>query len=401
MKPGCLAGIRVVDLTRVLAGPLATQTLADLGADVIKVERPGCGDDTRSWAPPYVASPDGGREGAYFVGANRGKRSLTLDLSTPQGQAVIRDLVGNSDVLVENYKPGALARYGLDYSALAAINPRLIYCSITGYGQSGPYKDRPGYDPIMQAMGGMIDLTGDPDGDGQRVGVAVTDIMTGLYGAIGVLAALRERERSGLGQQIDLALFDTQVAALASVAIAYLAGGPVPCRMGNAHPTVVPSGAFACRDGKLQLMAGNDKQFADLCHAMGCPEMAVDSRFRDVGARISHRQALNQCLAERLATRPRADWLAALTAADVPCGPVNNVADVFADPHVQARGLSLTLSRPGLPAIPSIANPLRFSRSAIDYERAPPALGEHTREILAELGYAGEQIACLRQDKVI
>jgi crotonobetainyl-CoA:carnitine CoA-transferase CaiB-like acyl-CoA transferase len=403
-----LAGIKVLDLSRVLAGPWAGQMLADLGADVIKVERPGAGDDTRAWGPPWLKD-DAGREtaqSAYFLCANRNKRSVTIDMARAEGQALVRELAGRADVLLENFKLGGLRQYGLDYGRLAESNPRLVYCSITGFGQTGPYAPRAGYDFLIQGMGGLMSITGRPgdeEGAGpQKVGVALTDIMTGLYATIAVQAALAERERSGRGQHIDLALLDVQIACLANQASNYLAGGLVPRRMGNAHPNIVPYQDFPTADGDMILAIGNDGQFAKFCQVAGHPEWAGDARFATNPQRVAHRAQLIALLRQATVMRTTREWVAALEAAGVPCGPINRIDEVFADPHVQARGLRIELPHPAACKVPLVANPIRLSDSPIAYRRAPPLLGEHTDEVLADwLGLEGPALGALRRGSII
>lgn len=388
--PGALQGIRVLDLSRVLAGPWASQTLADLGADVVKIERPGSGDDTRSWGPPFLQTADGSltAESAYFAGANRNKRSVAVDLSQPAGQALVRKLLADSDVLIENFKVGGLRRYGLDAETVCAAHPALIYCSITGFGQTGPYADRAGYDFLLQGLGGLMSVTGQPEGSPgagpMKVGVALTDVLTGLYATIAILAALRHREQTGEGQRIDLALLDVQVAALANQTMNYLVSGVAPQRMGNAHPNIVPYQDFPAADGDLIITVGNDGQFRRLCAVLGHPEWADDPRFATNTARVAHRETLIPMLRQATIRRTRADWLQAFEAAGVPCGPINTLADVFADPQVQARGLRLDLPHPLVGTVPGVANPMRLSGSPVAYHRPPPCLGEHTIEVLQE-----------------
>ncbi len=403
-----LSGVRVLDLSRVLAGPWAGQMLADLGADVVKVERPGAGDDTRSWGPPYLkdeAGRDTG-EAAYFLCANRNKRSLTIDIAQPQGQALVRQLAQQADVLLENFKLDGLKQYGLDYPSLSALNPRLVYCSITGFGQTGPYAPRAGYDFLIQGMGGLMSVTGRADGEEgagpQKVGVALTDIMTGLYATIAVQAALAERDRSGRGQQIDLALLDVQIACLANQASNYLAGGVVPRRMGNAHPNIVPYQDFPTADGDMILAIGNDGQFAKFCRVAGHPEWASDERFATNPQRVAHRAVLIPLLRQTTVQRSTRDWVAALEAAGVPCGPINRIDEVFADPQVQARGMRIELPHPAAGTVPLVANPIRLSDTPVAYRQAPPQLGQHTDEVLADwLGIDAAALDALRRDAII
>ncbi len=375
---GALDGLRVLDLSRVLAGPWATQIFADMGADVLKVERPGEGDDTRTWGPPWLKDREGRdtTDAAYYLCANRGKKSVTLDIATPEGQAKVRELAAQSDVLVENYKVGGLAKYGLDYASLSRLNPRLIYCSITGFGQTGPYAQRAGYDFLIQGMGGLMSLTGTKDGEPLKAGVAIADIMTGLYATIGVQAALLERERSGLGQHIDVALLDVQVATLANQAMNYLIGGSVPARFGNAHPNVVPYQAFAAADGHLILAIGNDGQFRRFCEVAGEPAMGTDPRYATNAARLANRAELCPRVAAIMATRSMDEWISVLEKAGVPCGPINTLDRVFRDPQVQARGMVQHLDHPLAGPVPTVRNPILFSRSRMQMHRAPPLLGE-------------------------
>ncbi|MGH6625403.1 MAG: CaiB/BaiF CoA transferase family protein [Burkholderiaceae bacterium] len=403
-----LSGVRVLDLSRVLAGPWAGQLLADLGADVVKVERPGAGDDTRSWGPPYLKD-EAGRdttEAAYFLCANRNKRSVTIDMAQPQGQALIRQLAQQADVLLENFKLDGLKQYGLDYESLSALNPRLVYCSITGFGQTGPYAPRAGYDFLIQGMGGLMSVTGRADGEEgagpQKVGVALTDIMTGLYATIAVQAALAERARSGRGQQIDLALLDVQIACLANQASNFLAGGVVPRRMGNAHPNIVPYQDFPTADGDMILAIGNDGQFAKFCKVAGHPEWAEDPRFATNPQRVAHRAVLIPLLRQATVQRTTRDWVAALEAAGVPCGPINRIDEVFADPQVQARGLRIELPHPAAGTVPLVANPIRLSDTPVRYRLAPPQLGQHTGEVLADwLAVDAAALDALRRDAII
>lgn len=399
---GALDGIRVLDLSRILAGPWSTQNLADLGADVIKVERPGVGDDTRSWGPPFVAQADGdGRDAAYFFCANRNKRSLTLDFTTEAGKAVLHKLVQKADVLVENYKVGGLQKAGLDYATLSLINPQLIYCSITGFGQHGPYAQRPGYDALIQAMGGLMSITGEPDGAPQKVGVAVVDILTGLYATNAILAALIHRSRTQQGQHIDIALLDVQVAALANQAGNFLMGGQVPARIGSAHPSIVPYQPFACADGYVMLAIGNDSQFASLCRAAECPALALESRFTTNAARVAHRAALLDILAPLMLRHTIDEWCALAEREGFPCGPINTIDRVFADPQVQARGMQVTMQSEHHGALDLVASPIKLSKTPVSYRHAPPVLGQDTLTVLDELGLSASEIDALRSDGVI
>ncbi|MFM8466980.1 MAG: CaiB/BaiF CoA transferase family protein [Oxalobacteraceae bacterium] len=401
-----LAGIRVVDLSRVLAGPWSTQNLADLGADVIKIERPGVGDDTRSWGPPFVNRIDAeGRDAAYFFCANRNKRSLTLDFTLPEGRDILISLIKQADVLVENYKVGGLKKYDLDYASVAAINPRLIYCSITGFGQDGPYAERPGYDALIQAMGGLMSVTGEPDeipgGGPQKVGVAVVDLMTGLYATNAILAALFHRERTSEGQQIDIALLDVQVATLANQAGTYLLSGKVPQRMGSAHPSIVPYQPVACADGYLMIAIGNDAQFASLCRAAGDPDVAKDERFATNAARVQHRQSLLDWLTKVMRTKTIDTWCALAEKENFPCGPINTIDRVFRDPQVQSRGMQLRLHSAVHGDLNLVASPIRLSKTPVSYRSVPPALGQDNARLLRELGYTDEQLDDLKNKKVI
>lgn len=388
---GALSHLQVLDLSRVLAGPWASQILADLGAEVIKVERPGAGDDTRGWGPPFMRDADGNLTGesAYFLSTNRGKKSVCIDMKSLEGQAALRELARESDVLIENFKVGDAARFGLDYASLAELNPGLVYCSITGFGQTGPLKDRPGYDFLVQAMGGLMSVTGQPDGaDGagpQKVGVALTDIMTGLYATIGIQAALAERERSGLGQHVDLALLDVTAATLANQASNYLVGDMNPTRLGNAHPNIVPYQSFVVADGHLIVAVGNDQQFARFAEALGLADLAEDARFATNAARVEHRQTLVPQLQRAMLERGRDDWLGLLEQAGVPAGPINTVADVFAEPQIQSRGLQVNVPHPLNPDLQLVGNPIKLSRTPVTYRSAPPTLGEHTGAVLAKL----------------
>jgi crotonobetainyl-CoA:carnitine CoA-transferase CaiB-like acyl-CoA transferase len=389
-RPAPLAGIKVLDLSRVLAGPWAAQMLGDLGADVVKVERPGSGDDTRAWGPPYLQDAQGQPTdvAAYFLCANRNKRSIAIDIATPEGAAQVRALAAQADVLLENFKVGGLKQYGLDYDTLAAVNPRLVYCSITGFGQTGPYASRAGYDFLIQGMGGLMSVTGRPEGDEgagpQKVGVALVDILTGLYATIGIQAALAERARSGRGQQVDLGLLDVQVACLANQAASYLAAGVVPRRMGNAHPTIVPYQDFPTADGDVILAIGNDHQFGKFCAEAGHPEWASDERFATNPQRVKHRAVLIPLLRQATVMRTTAQWIAALEKAGVPCGPINRIDQVFADPQVRAKGLRIEMPHAQAGTVALVANPIRLSDSPVTYRHAPPALGAHTDEVLAD-----------------
>lgn len=406
MMSGALEGITVLDLSRILAGPWSTQNLADLGADVIKVERPGVGDDTRSWGPPFVGNVDGtDRDAAYFFCANRNKRSLTLDFTGEAGRAVLHKLVAKADVLVENYKVGGLKKYGLDYATLSAINPQLIYCSITGFGQDGPYAERPGYDALIQAMGGLMSITGEPDsapgGGPQKVGVAVVDILTGLYATNAILAALYHRTRTGQGQAIDIALLDVQVAALANQAGNYLLAGQVPARMGSAHPTIVPYQPFACADGHVMLAIGNDRQFAGFCHAAGSADLASDARFSSNAARVQNRSELLALIEPLMLLRTIDEWCQCAEQAGFPCGPINTIDRVFADPQVQSRGMQVRMTSSAYGDLDLVGSPMRLSRTPVTYRHAPPALGADTDAILQESGLSPDELAVLRKSSTI
>jgi len=399
---GPLQGIVVLDLSRILAGPWATQVLADYGAEVLKVEHPQGGDDTRKWGPPYLKDAAGQEtsESAYYLSANRGKRSLAIDFSRPEGQAVVRQLATQADVLVENFKVGGLARYGLGYADLSALNPRLVYLSISAFGQDGPDAAKPGYDAMIQGMGGLMSLTGVPDGEPgagpQKAGVAVADLMCGMYAVSAILAALYERDRSGRGQYIDLSLLDTQVAWLANQALNYLVSGKPPRRQGTAHPNIVPYQAFATADGYLMLAVGNDAQFARFCAAAGAAELAGDPRYATNQERVAHRAELVPRIAARLGTRTTQDWLAALDIAQVPCGPINDLAQVFDEPQVRHRCLRLDLPHSLAGSAPGVRNPVRFSRTAITYDRSPPPLGADTgTELRSRLGLDDEALEAL------
>ena len=412
LQPSALAGVRVLDLSRVLAGPWCTQTLADLGADVIKVERPPSaglqgGDDTRSWGPPYLKDAQGQdtSEAAYYLGANRNKRSITIDLAQREGQSLVRQLAARSDVLVENFKVGDMARHGLDAATLCAEHPGLVYCSITGFGQTGPYRERAGYDYAMQGLGGLMSVTGErddlPGGGPQKVGVAVADLFTGMYSTVAILAALRHRDATGQGQFIDMALLDTQVAMLANLGANYLVTGRAPQRMGNAHQNIVPYQVFDVADGHLILAVGNDAQFARLCEVAGCTELARDPRFTSNSLRVTHRTELVPLLAARFRQRTRADWLAALDAATVPAGPINDLDEVFADPQVLARGMQQAMPHPLSDRLALVASPMKLSATPVQLRRPPPLLGQHTDEVLTELGLGAPARAALRALGVI
>jgi len=388
---GPLTHLRVLDLSRILAGPWAGQVFADLGADVIKVERPQAGDDTRSWGPPFLADENGEEtmESAYYLCANRGKRSIELDIASEEGQAVIKRLVKESDILLENYKFGGLKKYGLDYDSLKEVNPGLIYCSITGFGQTGPYAERAGYDFLIQGMSGLMSVTGEPDGvpggGPVKVGVALSDILTGLYGVIGIMGALEHRNRTGQGQHVDLALLDVQVATMANQASNYLISGNAPGRLGNAHPNIVPYQAFKTADGHIILAVGNDSQFKKFCAVLGRRDLAEDERFATNKGRVMNRDVLVPFLAEVLEERKSADWLSSLEAVAVPCGPINTLDQVFDDPQVQARQLKVDLPHPTGGSVPQVANPIKFSGTPLDYKAPPPTLGQHTKEVLSDL----------------
>jgi crotonobetainyl-CoA:carnitine CoA-transferase CaiB-like acyl-CoA transferase len=402
-----LATIRVLDMSRVLAGPWAGQTLADLGAEVIKIERPGEGDDTRAWGPPFLADRDGKptRESAYFLSANRGKKSLALDISRPEGQEVVRRLAAKSDILLENYKVGGLKRYGLAYDDLKKVNPGLIYCSITGFGQTGPLAARAGYDFLIQAMGGLMSVTGErddrPGGGPQKIGVALTDIMTGLYTTIAALAALVRRQQTGEGCHVDMALLDVTTATMANQALNYLIAGVAPQRMGNSHPNIVPYEAFQAADQYIILAVGNDGQYARFCEVAGRPDLAQGEYATNEG-RVKNREILLPVIRETIKARSGADWIAALEKVGVPCGPINDVAQLFAHPQVQARGMQMEMPHPLSGTVPQVANPIRYVGQTHDYKRPPPVLGSHTEEVLRDLlGMDDAAIGRLRDAKAI
>lgn len=405
---GALSHIRVLDLTRVLAGPWCAQTLADFGADVIKIERPGAGDDTRHWGPPYLKDAHGAdtAEAAYYLAANRNKRSVTVDIATPEGQQIVRELAAQSDVVLENYKVGQLKKYGLDYTSLRAVKPDLVYCSVTGFGQTGPYAHRAGYDFIVQGIGGFMSITGErdgvPGGGPQKAGVAIADLATGLYSTIAVLAALAHRDRTGEGQYIDMALLDVQVALLANMNTNFLASGTPPVRWGNAHPNIVPYQTFQTSDGWIIVAVGNDGQFRKFVEAGGRPELADDERFATNPARVRHRDTLVPILAEMVKTRSKTAWIDALEAAGVPCGPINDLAEVFANEQVVARGMEVALPHPCGADVKLVRNPVRMSATPPDARTAPPLLGAHTDDVLRDmLGYDDARIAALKAKQAI
>jgi len=405
---GPLSHLTILDLSRVLAGPWCTQVLADLGATVIKIERPDGGDDTRAWGPPYLkdAAAHDTSEAAYYLSCNRGKLSVAVDFTTPDGQRIVRDLARRADVLIENYKVGGLAKYGLDYASLAALNSRLVYASITGFGQNGPYADRAGYDFIIQGMSGFMSVTGErddlPGGGPQKAGIAITDLMTGMYATIAIQAALAHRDRTGEGQWIDVCLFDSAVAMMAVMNLNFLVTGKPPSRAGNAHQNIVPYQVFACADGHVIVAVGNDSQFAKFCDAAGRPEWAADSRFAKNADRVRYRDVLVPLIAAVMKTRTQHAWLAALEGEGVPCGPINRLDQVFSDPQLIARGLKMDLSHPLAGTVPQVGTPIGFSRTRPEYERGPPLLGEHTAAVLRErLALTDDAIAALAARGVI
>ncbi|WP_043316048.1 CaiB/BaiF CoA-transferase family protein [Microbulbifer sp. HZ11] len=405
---GPLSHLKVLDLSRILAGPWASQVLADFGAEVIKVERPYKGDDTRHWGPPYLKDSEGQDtdDAAYYLSANRGKKSITVDITQATGQKLIRELAQRCDILLENYKVGGLAKYGLDYDAIRQINPRIIYCSITGFGQTGPYAKRAGYDAMIQGMGGLMSITGVPEGQPgagpQKVGVAVADLMTGMYAVSGVLAAVIHRDQTGEGQHIDLALLDTQVAWLANQAQNYLTSGVSPERQGTAHPNIVPYQAVPASDGYFMLAVGNDSQFQKFCQIAGLDELAANPAYATNRDRVKARDTLVPLIESATASKPAAWWLEQLSAAHVPCGPINNLQQVFADPQVMARGMVVEQPHPQAGRVRTVRNPLEFSASPLQYQQAPPTLGEHTQVVLeAELGLSPGEIEDLRAQGVI
>ncbi|KMM98315.1 CaiB/BaiF CoA transferase family protein [Pseudomonas helleri] len=405
---GALSHLRVLDLSRVLAGPWAGQILADLGAEVIKVERPGNGDDTRAWGPPFLkdACGESTGEAAYYLSANRNKQSVTIDFTKPEGQRLVRELAAKSDILIENFKVGGLEAYGLDYASLKEVNPQLIYCSITGFGQTGPYAKRAGYDFMIQGLGGLMSLTGRPEGEEGagpvKVGVALTDILTGLYAAVAILAALAHRQHDGGGQHIDMALLDVQVACLANQAMNYLTTGVSPKRLGNAHPNIVPYQDFPTADGDFILTVGNDSQFRKFAEVAGQPGWADDPRFASNKQRVANRAVLVPLIRQATVFKTTAQWVEQLEAVGVPCGPINELAQVFADPQVQARGLAFELPHALAGLVPQVGSPIRLSETPVEYRRAPPLLGEHTQEVLARvLGVTTVDLELLRQSGVL
>jgi crotonobetainyl-CoA:carnitine CoA-transferase CaiB-like acyl-CoA transferase len=405
---GALSGLRVLDLSRVLAGPWAAQVFGDLGADVIKIERPGTGDETRGWGPPYLKDEAGNdtTEAAYFLSANRNKKSVCVDFTQPEGQRIIRELAAKCDILLENFKMDGLKQYGLDYPSLRQVNPRLIYCSITGFGQSGPYAPRAGYDFLIQGMGGLMSITGRSDGEPgagpQKVGVALTDVLTGLYSVISVLAALNHRHLTGAGQHVDLALLDVQVTSLANQNMNYLTSGIPPVRMGNAHPNIVPYQDFPTADGAMIVAVGNDGQFAALCKVLGHPEWAKDERFATNTLRVKHRETIIGLLSGVIATRPTSDWVKACEGVGVPCGPINDLKAVFDDPHIQARKLKIEMPHPTAGTMPLVGSPIRMSATPVEYRLPPPLLGQHTLAVLEEvLGLSRDEIAALADRKIV
>jgi crotonobetainyl-CoA:carnitine CoA-transferase CaiB-like acyl-CoA transferase len=406
--PGPLSHVRVLDLSRVLAGPWAGQNLADLGAEVIKVERPKVGDDSRAFGPPWVKDKAGNatKDSAYFTSANRGKKSITVNVAKPEGQALIRALAAKCDVLIENYKHGDLARYGLGYDDLKSVNPRLIYCSVTGFGQTGPYRERPGYDFMIQGMGGMMSVTGEPDGTPgggpQRAGVPIADIITGMYASIAICAALASRAENGKGQHLDLALLDSQIALLAYQNTNYFSTGTPPGRIGNLHPNIVPYQPFKTSDGEVIVACGNDNLFRKFCDAAGCPGLSQDPRFASNGKRVENRAEMTRLIQEIFSKKSTAEWLALLESAGVPNGPINNIAQVFEEPQVKARGVKIELDHATAGKLPLVASPMRFSGTPLEYRLPPPVLGEHTDRVLRELlGKSDAEIAQLRARGVL
>jgi len=404
---GPLSHVKVLDLSRILAAPWAGQILADLGAEVLKVERPGNGDDTRSWGPPFLKDANGNdtREAGYYLAVNRGKRSVTISLDKPEGQKIVRELVQKADIVLENYKAGTLDRYGLDAASLRKHNPKLIYCSVTGFGQTGPRRDQPAYDFLIQAMGGLMSVTGErddqPGGGPQKVGVPIVDLMTGMYTAVSVLAALARRNETGVGDNIDIAMLDVQVATLANQAMNFLVSGKTPQRNGNAHPNIQPQDVYRCNDGNVILVVGNDGQFDKLCQVLGHPEWASDTRFMTNAERVRNIAVLSDLLCAEFALRSRADLIAALDKAGVPCGAINTVPEVFEDPQVKARGMLKHVPHPSGAMVPQVSTPMRFSETPLVDVAAPPTLGQHTDDVLTELGYDDKTIAALRAAGVV
>ena len=401
-----LEHITVLDLSRILAGPMCTQTLADLGATVIKVEQPGVGDDTRQWGPPFVHGEDGQRVAAYFLSANRAKKSVTIDFSQNDGRDLVLEIAKKADVVVENFKTGGLEKYGLHYKGIQQVNSSIIYCSITGFGHSGPYKDRVGYDFMIQGMSGLMSITGEsddsPGGGPVKVGVAVSDLFSGLYSVVGILAALQHRDRTGEGQHIDISLFDSQVAVLANQALNYLTTGDAPQRLGNAHPNIVPYEVFKTSDGHLILAVGNDRQFEKLCVIVGCPEIAAHADFKNNADRVKNRNCLVDLLSPLIRGRKTNDWIVVFQNAGVPSGPINDIEQMFADPQILSRNLKVEINHPGLGALPSVACPIKYSGTPLSYNHPPPLLGEHMHEILSEyVDLTDEKIAEYKRSGII
>ncbi|AHG62446.1 CaiB/BaiF CoA transferase family protein [Advenella mimigardefordensis] len=406
-KSGPLSHVRVLDLSRIMAAPWASQLLADMGATVIKVERPGQGDDTRAWGPPFLQDSEGNNtaEAGYYLSVNRGKESITVALDTPEGQQIIRDLARDCDIVLENFKTGALAKYGLDYASLKQVNPRLIYCSVTGFGQDGPRKNEAAYDFLIQAMGGLMSVTGErddkPGGGPQKVGIPIVDLMTGMYTAVAVLAALANREQTGQGDYIDLAMLDVQTAVLSNQAMNHLLSGKTPKRGGNAHPNIQPQDVYSCRDGDVILAVGNDRQFVKLCEALQRPELASDARFSVNAQRARHVGELTALLQDVFADWARADLVAVLSAAGVPCGPINSIPEVFQEPQVQHRRLLRTLPHPAGVDVPQVVCPINFTNQPLQFESPPPLLGQHTEKILTDLGYDAARVRQLRESGIV
>ena len=406
-KSGPLSHVRVLDLSRIMAAPWASQLLADMGATVIKVERPVHGDDTRAWGPPFLQDSEGNNtaEAGYYLSVNRGKESITVALDTPEGQQIVRDLAVDCDIVLENFKAGALARYGLDYASLKKVNPKLIYCSVTGFGQDGPRKEEAAYDFLIQAMGGLMSITGErddkPGGGPQKVGIPIVDLMTGMYTAVAVLAALANRERTGEGEYIDLAMLDVQTAVLSNQAMNHLLSGKTPKRGGNAHPNIQPQDVYSCEDGDVILAVGNDRQFVKLCDAVKRPELATDARFSVNAQRAINVRELTTLLQDEFSGWRRADLVAALGAAGVPCGPINSIPEVFQEPQVQHRRMLRTLTHPAGVTVPQVVCPINFANRPLQFESPPPQLGQHTDKILTDLGYDAAHIAGLRESGVV